>query len=87
MKIWFKMFKDTRLLETRTLEDHLKATRKQKIFGGMEEVGLDVDLAKPIWLQSNINEFSRYAKTRFYQDSFVEEIDFDFLEMQVLEED
>ena len=87
MKIWFKMFKDTRLLETRTLEDHSKATRTHKIFRALEEVCFELDLAKPIWLQSNINEFSRYAKTRFYQDSFVEEIDFDFLEMQVLEED
>ena len=27
------------------------------------------------------------AKTRFRQDSFVEEIDFDYLEIQVIEED
>ena len=28
-----------------------------------------------------------HAKARFYQDSFVDSIDFDFLEMQVIEED
>ena len=28
-----------------------------------------------------------YAKTRFTQDSFIESIDFDFLEMHVIEED
>ena len=35
----------------------------------------------------NINDFRRHAKTRFRQDSFVEEIDFDYLEIQVIEED
>lgn len=30
---------------------------------------------------------SAHAKTRFTQDSFIEQIDFDFLEMQVIEED
>ena len=34
-----------------------------------------------------MNEFKKYAKTRFYQDNFIETIDFDFLEIQVLEED
>ena len=29
----------------------------------------------------------RLAKTRFYQDNFVEEIEFQFLELHVIEED
>ena len=32
-------------------------------------------------------EFKRHSKTRFYQDSFIEEIPFDYLELQVIEED
>ena len=40
-----------------------------------------------LWLEANVNEFKRHAKTRFTQDSFIEQIDFDFLEMQVIEED
>ena len=47
----------------------------------------DFDLGKPIWLDSNIQEFKRHSKTRFYQDSFIEEIPFDYLELQVIEED
>ena len=42
---------------------------------------------KPIWLDVNVAEFKRHAKTRFTQDSFIESIDFDFLEMHVIEED
>ena len=32
-------------------------------------------------------EFKRHAKTRFYQDNFIEEIEFDYLEIHVIEED
>ena len=53
----------------------------------LDEICYEFDLSKPIWLDVNINEFKRHSKARFYQDSFVDSIDFDFLEMQVIEED
>ena len=35
----------------------------------------------------NISDFKRHGKTRFTKDNFVEDIDFDFLEMHIIEED
>ena len=34
-----------------------------------------------------LKDFKRHAKTRFTQDSFIEAIDFDYLEIQIIEED
>ena len=48
---------------------------------------LAFDLGKPIWLDSNVSDFKRHGKTRFTKDNFVEDIDFDFLEMHIIEED
>ena len=48
---------------------------------------LEFDLGKPIWLDSNIREFQKHSSTKFRQDNFIEEIDFDFLELHVIEED
>lgn len=87
MRIWFKLFDDTRMIASETIEDDSNETRTHKIFHGLEEVCYRLDLGKPIWLESNIKEFKRSGKTRFYQDNFIEEIEFDFLEIQVLEED
>jgi hypothetical protein len=53
----------------------------------MEEACIRFDLAVPIWLDANVTEFKAHSKTRFSSDNFVEEIEFDYLEMQVLEED
>ena len=44
------------------------------------------DLSKPIWLDVTIAEFKKHAKARFYQDNFVDSIDFDYLEIQIIEE-
>lgn len=88
MQIWFKIFKNNRLLRDTVIDNNtLDLTRTKKIFSAIEQVCYDFDLSKPIWLDSNIAEFKRHHKVRFYKDSFMENIDFDYLEMQVLKED
>ncbi|MEE1079320.1 MAG: hypothetical protein UIC64_09775 [Agathobacter sp.] len=87
MRIWFKMFKDTKILKDETIENYEEDTRTHKILQAVEDVCYHMDLGKPIWLDSNVKEFQRHSKTRFTKDNFVEEIEFDFLEMEVLEED
>ena len=82
MRIWFKMMKDNHLLRDTTITDESDDTRTHKIFRAIDEVCYAFDLGKPIWL-----DVKRHAKTRFTQDSFIESIDFDFLEMHVIEED
>lgn len=87
MRIWFKLFSDTHLLTSETIENYEQDTRTHKVFQALEEACYRMDLGKPIWLDANIKEFKRHAKTRFGADNFIEEIDFDFLEMEVIEED
>lgn len=67
--------------------DDSSDTRTHKIFRGLDELCYAFDLEKPIWLDSNIQEFQKVSKTRFRQDSFIETVDFDYLEIQVIEED
>lgn len=44
------------------------------------------DIEKPYWLQKNLKEYNKIKKTSFTQDNFIEEINFDRLEIEVLEE-
>lgn len=66
--------------------DDREDTRTHKIFRALDEICYAFDLSKPIWLDSTIAEFKRHSKTRFYQDNFVDSIEFDYLEIQVIEE-
>lgn len=87
MRIWFKIFTDAHLIKSETIEDDTDNTRTHKIFAALEEACIRFDLGKPIWLDANIAEFKKRSQTRFTKDNFVEEIDFDYLEIHVLEED
>ena len=75
------------MLKDLTVCDDSQDTRTHKVLHALDEMCYAFDLSKPIWLDSNVREFQRHAKTRFRQDSFVDEVDFDFLEFQVIEED
>ena len=86
-RLWAKVFQDNHLLRDTVICDESNDTRTHKIFHALDEVCYQFDLGKPIWLESTIQEVKRHSKTRFYQDNFIEHIEFDYLEIQVIEED
>lgn len=87
MRIWFKEWQNNHLLRDYEVSDESDETRTHKIFQALEDACNVLDLSKPIWLDSTVRDFKRSAKARFYQDSFMDEIDFDYLEIHVIEED
>ena len=87
MRIWGKVWTADRLVRDMTGEDKSGDTRTHKIFHALDEFCRAFDLSRPIWLDSNIAEFKRHSKTRFGRDNFIDSIDFDYLEIQVIEED
>lgn len=86
-RIWGKIFEKNHLIKDTVVEDDSSLNRTRKVFRGLENVCRTFDLSVPIWLDKNVSEFQRRGKTRFGKDNFIEEIDFDYLEMQILEED
>lgn len=85
-RLWGKEFKDNRMLRDTVICDDSDETRTHKIFNALESICYEFDLSKPIWLDATVEEFKRHSKARFYQDNFVDSIDFDYLEIQVIEE-
>ena len=87
-RLWAKEFKDNRLLKDITISDMAEdKSRTKKVFDAVDEVCYEFDLSRPVWLEKNINECKRRDKTRFYKDNFIESVEFDFIEIQVIEED
>ena len=81
-----KQWKDNHLIRDYTYEREPDDTRTHMIFDGLYEICEVFDLENPIWLNQNVEEFQRSANTRFTQDSFIETIPFDYLELEVIEE-
>jgi hypothetical protein len=86
MRVWGKIWRDRHLVRDTVIEDQSDDTRTHKVFAALSRICYEFDLQEPIWLDANIREFQRHARTKFRQDSFIEEIDFDDLEIQVIEE-
>lgn len=86
-RLWAKVFKDNHLIKDTVICNDDHDTRTHKVFGAIDRVCYEFDLGKPIWLDATVAEFKRHAKARFTQDNFIESIDFDYLEIHVIEED
>lgn len=87
MKIWFKIWKENKLKKDTTIEDFSDDTRTHKIMNALDEACLQFDLSRQIFLDKTIADFKKNADCRFYSENFIDEIEFDYLEMQVIEED
>lgn len=87
MRFWIRTFKDNRMIKDLVIEDHDDDTRTHKVFAAIDKSAYELDVARPIWLDSNIADFKRYSKVKFYKDSFIEDVPFDYMEFSVLEED
>lgn len=87
-RLWAKLYKDNRLLKDMVVEnDSSNINRTRKIFDAIDSICYEFDLSKPIWLDATIKDFQLHDKTRFTQDNFIDQVDFDFLEIHVIEED
>ncbi len=86
-RLWAKVFENNHLIRDTVIEDPGEDTRTNKVFRALDEVCYRFDLGKPIWLDATVRDFKRHDKTRFTQDNFIETIDFDYLEIHVIEED
>ena len=88
MRIWCKLIHNNRLVRDTVIENYdMSLSRTAKVYQALEDACMTFDLEKPIWLGQNKREFRRHARTRFNADHFIETIDFDYLDFQVIEED
>ncbi len=86
-RMWGKIWKNNRMTQdTVVCITDYSLSRTSMVFQALDDICYEFDLGKPIWLDANISEFQRVSKTRFTQDSFIEQIPFDYLELQVIEE-
>ena len=86
MKIWFRLSRSSKTIKETVIENNEDISRTAKVFASLEKACHDWDLAVPVWLDTTINEFKYRARGRFPSDSFHEDVDFDYMEIRVLEE-
>ncbi len=86
-RMWIREFRDNHLLRDTVVEDAGTDTRTHKVLNSLEEGCRRLDLAVPLWLDATVRDFQRHARCRFTRDAFVEAVDFDYLELWLIEDD
>lgn len=87
-RLWGKIWKKNHLIRDMVVCDEREGiNRTRKIYDALDKVCLEFDLSRPIWLEVTVNDFLKTDKTRFNKDNFIDDIEFDYLEIQVIEED
>lgn len=87
IRLWGKIIKDNKIIfecESEYKYDDLEYQEELKYC--IQIVCAELDIQKPYWLNTNLKEYNRYKKTSFTQDNFIEEIDFDRFEIEILDE-
>ena len=84
-RLWGRIFKNTHMIKDIVIERE-DDTRTHRVLGAVDGICRIWDLGRPVWLGSNIADFKKRSKTRFTRDNFIEQIEFDYLEIQVIEE-
>jgi hypothetical protein len=86
-RLWVRLVEDNHLIKDMVVCDDSAESRTHKVMNAIEKACYELDLSKPIWLGSTVKDFQLHNKCRFTKDAFIEDISFDYMEIQVIEED
>jgi hypothetical protein len=87
-RLWGKIYKKNRIINDIVIANansHLSMTTK--VEDALEEMCLFFDIQKPLWFDNNHRHFKEFGQTSFSDDHFIESIDFDYFEIEIIEDD
>lgn len=86
-RIWFKLVRNQKILQDLVIEVKKKKNKKDMIVGALEEVCMAFNLQKPMWFSDVEKDLTQFGRASFKQVHFIEEIDFDYLEFEIIEDE
>jgi hypothetical protein len=87
MRIWAKVLQDHRIMRETVRE--FASARPSDMEGWsslLHELCQDLDLCRPVVLRKHVNDLARFSRVVFKPADFIESVDFDVFEIEVLSE-
>ncbi len=82
-RLWGQIVKQNTVIQNYVFEMDSENLGFEKMLSiGIEDLCNRFDIANPIWMQDNTLEMNQVNKTRFKAQHFIEEIDFDYFEIE-----
>lgn len=85
MRIWLKTIKGDKM-PCHTVVETVQNPSQNDFILALREGCHSLDLPTPNVLDAHMRKFNRFGIVRFYPDDFIESVEFDKLEIEVLKE-
>lgn len=87
-RLWGKVYKNNTIIKDTVIEQNENAMSKDDLtYDCLDKICYEFDLQHPMWLNDNYKDYPTYGKTSFKQDHFIEQIDFDYLEIEIIKDE
>ena len=88
LRVWGIIRKKNKIIKDMVVEDSkIDVSKSDQLHHCIEQICYKFDLQRPIWLPKNQREYEDYRRVVLTQDNFIEAIDFDTLELEILEDE
>ncbi len=87
IRLWGKIVKKNKIINSFVYECPSDEVSLALIKQSLEEICYHFNLSIPMWLDDNDIDMLKFFRTRFYSSHFIEEISFDYLEIEIIEDD
>lgn len=88
-RLWAKIITDNQMIKTLDVSINKKdeqlslEEKREKCF---DEIFNKLDVSVPLWLPKHANEFRQFKRVTFLKDDFVEDVDFDKFEIDLIDD-
>lgn len=85
-KLWARKIKDNKIIASLNIKNNENISSSEKLEKCLKEICQKLDLSVPLWIKKHNIEFSQFKYVTFYQDDFIDDIDFDKLEIELIDD-
>lgn len=84
-KLWARKISRNQLIESIIVKNKEDISTYEKRDKCLKEICQKLDLSVPVWLKKHDLEFSNFKYVTFYPQDFIDDVDFDKLEIELIE--
>ena len=86
-KLWAKKINKNHLTDSILVKNKEEIDPSEKRDKCLKEICRKFDISVPVWLKKHDLEFSQFKYVTFYPQDFIDEVDFDKLEVELIDDE
>lgn len=85
-RLWAKKIKSNKISDSLVVKNNENISPDEKREKCLKEICQKFDISVPVWLKTHDMEFSQFKTVTFYPHDFIDDVDFDKLEIELIDD-